>query len=340
MPQRFMKSVQAVSIGIAVMLVGAPSLASAECLAVNVADTHLSIDPAAREMLKTHALSESDVFRTMSVVARYETDGCWAGATGNFDGQWLSVGVMQWNFGQKTVQQMLKRFQDKFPAAVFQQQRDHLMPKYGKQLFQDSCRAIPIGQTCRGFLNSVYDSSPSGLKLDFNNEVDALFNFETMRQIQLDYFVETLTRTLDDLQRVFGNKTPAAWQVAWAIDLKTQQGHFPVDRDINRVRKELPGLPGDARKKKLASIVTWYYGLCSVYSNGVSNDCDYNRTEWDQRIDVIVPSDREETVHFTFLVSRGARGEFQADAFERRASIAFGKGSVHGSKVDFLDGQQ
>jgi hypothetical protein len=156
-----------------------------------------------------------------------------------------------------------------------------------------------------------------------------------MRQIQVDYFARALTTVLDDLGRVFSQRAPGGWQVAWAMDLKTQQGRFPKDDQIRRVRKELPSLQPEARQERLFNIVKWYGDLCQLYSDGVSGDCKYNTTTWEDEIRKNVPPDREETVHFTFLVSRSAGGEYQADAFQRRATIAFGKGSVHGTKIDF-----
>jgi hypothetical protein len=84
----------------------------------------------------------------------------------------------------------------------------------------------------------------------------------------------------------------------------------------------------------------WYDGLCQSGSvGGVVYDCTYNVTTWNVisqqgRLEI----DRQEAVHFTYLVSRTAStgdGFYQADAFQRRATIAFGRGSVHGMRIAF-----
>ncbi len=276
----------------------------------------------------------------MQIVARYETNGCWAGATGSFDGQWLSVGVMQWNLGTGSLQPMLARYKAKFsPGLLFDQERERLMPKHGRSLFDPSCRAKPIGTKCRSFLQSQYVGERRDLSEGLKTEIDRLFESDTMRQIQLDYFARNLTKVLDDLDRVFQADRPAAWQVAWAMDLKTQQGRFPTDTSIRKTRELLRAQP-DSRKEFLTGIVLWYDGLCRTgLVDGVKRDCRYNVDTWGHQIRSGVPPDREEAVHFTHLVSRTASnqdGAYQADAFQRRATIAFGKGSVHGTRIDFL----
>lgn len=48
--------------------------------------------------------------------------------------------------------------------------------------------------------------------------------------------------------------------------------------------------------------------------------------------------EREESLHFTFLMNKTAQnnnGAYQANAFQRRATIVFGRGSVNGSAIEF-----
>jgi hypothetical protein len=78
--------------------------AHADCLKVQVKNDDLEISEPVVEALKASSLSRDDLFRTLRRVAQYESSGCWSGATGNFDGQYISVGVMQWNFGQGSLQ--------------------------------------------------------------------------------------------------------------------------------------------------------------------------------------------------------------------------------------------
>lgn len=323
-----------------IAMLGIANNAAADCLRVPTHDPRLKIDPVAMAALSQAKLDKSDLYKVMKVVATYETAGCWAGATGNFDNQWLSAGVMQWNFGTGSLQLLLKEFREKFSdRPLFDKKLAELMPHYGRKLFDTSCRTIPIGQRCIDFLRSQYIGDADHLSADFELEVNELFESEAMRQIQVDYFVRNLTRVLDDLNRVFQQREPRAWQIAWAMDLKTQQGKFPSDSSIKRIRKSLVHATLQERQGMLLGIVEWYEGLCrSGDVGGVRFDYSYNVDTWTHAIkgDTLV-RDREEAVHFTYLVSRTARNEdglYQADAFQRRATIAFGRGQVHRSVIE------
>lgn len=315
----------------------------AACLPVTRENPELAIDSAALAQLAKSKLSSDDLYATMQLVAKYETGGCWAHPTGNFDNQLLSVGVMQWNFGQGSLQPLLKKFADKYPSqGQFKSAIKELMPKYGERFLDPSCRSIPkLGAKCIALLSEVTEKKPgSPLKADFATEVEALFNSVPMRQIQVDHFARSLQSVLDDLERVFAIDRPKTWQIAWAMDLKTQQSRFPTNDSISKIRKQRESQVVDERKSRLNGVVKWYEGLCeSGTSEGIRLDCNYNVRTWREIISAAdLEAAREDTVHFTHLVSRTARtqdGAYQGDAFQRRAAIALGKGSVHGSKVDF-----
>ena len=172
--------------------------------------------PSATAAMAGAKLAVKDFYSVMQVVSRYETGGCWAGATGNSDGQWLSLGVMQWNFGQGSLQPILARFRSKFSDTELTEQLARLMPVFGKQLFARSCTAKPIEQACITFLKTQY-MRDGALQPAFKAETDRLFESDVMRQIQVDYFARSLTTILDDLSRIFHTAQPEAWMVAWAM---------------------------------------------------------------------------------------------------------------------------
>lgn len=311
------------------------------CLRVPLEDSSVKIDPVAAVAFSRVHLDLRGFYTVMRVVSKYETDGCWGGATGNFDGQWVSVGVMQWNFGQGSLQPLLARFKDKFEnERSFEKERDKLMPIYGKDLFDAPCRAIRIGLRCKAFLQSQYVGSHKQLSKAFADELNSLFESPVMCQIQVDYFGRALTSVLDDLSRVFDLRYPTAWQIAWAMDLKTQQNRFPDDLAIKRIRKKFAEATAQQRQDFLLGIVEWYDGLCrSGDADGCQLDFQYNVDTWDQLTrSADLGTDRQELIQLTYVVSKTAQGQgglYQADAFQRRATIAFGRGSVHGTIIDF-----
>lgn len=282
--------------------VGIADKAAPACLQVPLDDPKLKIDPTAMVAFSQAKLGRGDFYRVMQVVAKYETDGCWGQPTGNFDKQWLSVGVMQWNLGTGSLQPLLKDFREKFPdRASFDQELTQLMPRYGQKLFDTTCRSIPIGQRCKEFLLSQYAGEDYHLASDFEGEVNALFESDVMRQIQVDYFARNLTRVLDDLNRVFQQRAPRAWQVAWAMDLKTQQNKFPTDSSIKMERNAIATSTLQQRQDRLLAIIDWYDALCRTGEvGGVRLDYNYNVDAWTQDVKHALVRDQEEVVHFIF----------------------------------------
>jgi len=74
------------------------------------------------------------VYRCLALTGSFETGksipDCFSGLSGDFDGQGISFGVLQWNFGQKSLQPLLREMRDQHPdimKSVFQNQYDMLL---------------------------------------------------------------------------------------------------------------------------------------------------------------------------------------------------------------------
>jgi hypothetical protein len=312
--------------------------AGATCLPVKGNTSGFQIDKVAQGKINEAGLSYDDVIQTLNIVASYETGGCWAGAVGNFDEEYLSLGVMQWNLGMGSLQKIIVRFRGKFPNKnEFYSYIDRHMHVYGRQ-FVDFCTAIPISENCKKLVLSNGDSLSPG----FKSELDTLFNDSLVRQVQMDYFIRAYESVLDDLKRVYSEDKPEPWQVAWLLDIKVQQKHpFPTNSNIAKVKKLYSTLNGKEREEWLMAPFSWYKSSCETKMDaGITNDCSYNLAIWPDIInDSRVSRVRHEAYYYTFLVSRSANatnGIYQADTFQRRATIALGKGSVHGDKHDFV----
>lgn len=61
-------------------------------------------------------------YRCLALTATFETSvgapDCFAGLAGDFDGQGISFGVLQWNFGQGTLQPLLRKLDASHPGVV------------------------------------------------------------------------------------------------------------------------------------------------------------------------------------------------------------------------------
>src|SRR5262245_13799515 len=97
--------------------------ARADCRFVEYSD-RIGIDASSLTDLGQIGLNRRKIFDAIKAVSIPETSGCWAGATGNFDDQIVSAGVLQWNYGQNSLQPKMKAFRaemgSQFPVFVTQ----------------------------------------------------------------------------------------------------------------------------------------------------------------------------------------------------------------------------
>jgi hypothetical protein len=84
-------------------------------------------------------------YRSLALTASFETSigapDCFSGLAGDFDGQGISFGVLQWNFGQGTLQPLLRKLDAAHPGVVkaafgdgYQELRDILTKSTAEQL--------------------------------------------------------------------------------------------------------------------------------------------------------------------------------------------------------------
>lgn len=65
-----------------------------------------------------HSLDYKCLALTGSIETGYFIPDCFAGLSGNFDNQGMSFGALQWNFGQESLQPLLKEFNSKYPDLI------------------------------------------------------------------------------------------------------------------------------------------------------------------------------------------------------------------------------
>lgn len=295
----------------------------------------IRIDPAAAARLAEIGLDRAGIFARMAETSIPETMGCWAMPAGNFDSQLISVGMAQWNFGTASLQPLLSSFRKQFRhKRDFKRARDTLAPVYGKLLWSKPCLVMPVADKCRAAILAAEDAKGQ-LNPVIEAELTALFESDAMLQVQTDAYVALLDLVRLDLLRVFPNGPMTLRKVRWAIDTRVQQGFLPGDEDIARLRAKLVAMPEAERWPKLRAIIDWYGALArTIDQDGISRDAAWNVAAWNCLIDAgRVDTEQYELMSLTFLRSRtaiGNSGRWQALAFERRAKIVLGVGSVSG----------
>ncbi|OSZ64316.1 hypothetical protein CAP40_16765 [Sphingomonas sp. IBVSS2] len=293
----------------------------------------LVIDAGSAARLGAIGLDRAAIFAQMRETSIPETMGCWAMPVGNFDSQLVSVGMAQWNFGTGSLQPLLKAWK-RAQRGNFRRTRKALMPVHGKTIFSHACLAVPVKPGCREKILAAH--GPDG-KLDpvLWGEFNALFESDAMLQVQLDTYLVLLEAVRQDLLRVFPEGPITLRKVRWAVDTKVQQGGFPLDEDLARLRRKLAAMPEGDRWDRLGAIFAWYGALSrSIDQDGVQRDWAWNLDRWGCLLDRRrIDPEQYEMLHLTFLRSRtaiGNSGRWQALTFERRAKIILGVGSVSG----------
>jgi hypothetical protein len=301
-----------------------------------VADTPtIRIEPAAAARLAEIGLDRAAIFARMHETSIPETSGCWATPTGNFDSQLISVGMAQWNFGTGSLQPVLAAWRKQFRhKRDFKRARDALAPTYGKLLFSKDCLAVPVAQKCRDAILAAEDAK-GALSPALAAELTALFENDAMLQVQSDAYIALLVQVRLDVLRIFAGEPITMRKARWAIDTRVQQGGFPADEDIARLRAKLAAMPAAERWPRLRAIIDWYGALArTIDEDGIAGDWQWNVAAWTCLIDAgRIDPEQYELMSLTFLRSRtavGNSGRWQALAFERRAKIVLGVGSVSG----------
>jgi hypothetical protein len=293
----------------------------------------LVIDPESAARLAAIGLDRGAIFAQMHETSIPETGGCWAEPAGNFDSQLVSVGMSQWNFGTGSLQPLLKSWK-KGQRGRFGRQRKALLPVYGKTIFSRDCLAVPVKAKCREKILAAHGADGK-LNPVIRGEFTALFESDPMLQVQLDAYLVLLEAVRQDLLRVFPGQQITLRKVRWAVDTKVQQGGFPLDEDLARLRRKLAAMPEGERRERLAAIFAWYGALArSIDQDGVQRDWAWNLDRWGCMLESgRIDPEQYEMLHLTFLRSRtaiGNSGRWQALTFERRARIILGVGSVSG----------
>lgn len=179
--------------------------------------------------------------RCLALTAAFETStgfpDCFCATTGDFDGQGISFGVLQWNFGQGTLQPLLQRMSERHGAA-FEQSFGDRSAEVRAVLSQP--RAAQLAWT-----RTLQTSSTRRLDEPWRSFFQALGRTPEFQEIQSQGAAEKLA----DARRMaaeYGLSSERA--VALMFDIRVQNGSIPpeVKQQIERDIAQLPaGLSGE-----------------------------------------------------------------------------------------------
>lgn len=239
----------------------------------------------------------------------------YVGVTGNFDGQGISCGAMQWNIGQGSLQPMVK--------AVGKTLVDSCMPTFGQKLW-DACDASPSAGTTMVAGWHVDNKLPKAAR----DELRALMGAREMRAQQDRAMAGNADKALALATRWAasrGDARPDKRAFMWFFDTVCQNGSMKglTYADV----RHFTG--GDGRAAAVQAVCA---SLATVPGrSGHVKDAHKNADAWAKLDD---PASVDLLV-LSFLRAAKSLARWRHVVLNRKGTIAAGHGWVNSSEHDF-----
>lgn len=261
------------------------------------------------------SINQTDIATITALVGRFENGNePYLGATGDFDGQGISCGVLQWNIGQGSLQPMIL----KAGRDTVQQ----FMPNYGDAMWKACTSPIPQGLT-------IVRSWQVDKKLSAGprNELRSLMGSPALRTLQ-DEAITKVAQKADNLAVAWANAHGAEQrtkqELAFFFDLVTQNGGSKelAYADVTSFRQAV----GDTKADDL--VCDWLLGTKSQMWG--HKDAHRNAELWRNtgsvaQLDLLI---------FAYLRSQKSFPKARADVLNRKGTIAMLRGYVHTTLYD------
>lgn len=262
------------------------------------------------------AISKEERDVLVKITGTFENSGDpYQGVSGDFDGQGISCGVLQWNIGQNSLQPLVK--------AVGQQVVLSTMPMFGQEMWA-ACNA-PLS---RGLEIVRSWQSGASLKAPPKAELKKLMGSPQMRQQQESVIDKVAVRAealADTWASDRGASRRTIQELVWFFDIITQNGSMKGLTFGNVSDFKAAAGPGKADDL----VCDWLAGTTSKYAG--MKDCHENARLWrnavnDVGLDLLVLS---------YLRAQLSNLRWRGDVLNRKGALAVKVGYVHGTKFDF-----
>lgn len=252
----------------------------------------------------------------VGITPRFENDGDpYLGVSGNFDGQGISCGALQWNIWQRSLQPIIRAVGE--PAVLA------AMPTLGAQMWQacnvdrdEGMNIVLRWQSAKGVLNAVA-----------RNELTALMGLPATRAEQdkrIDEVALTALQRAGHWAAEMGRNKASKREFCWFFDMVTQNGSLEglTAQDVQAFVAE-HGAAG-----AVAHICAFLAGQTGP---GHFKDARDNASLWSNLSDPLAI----ELLVTTFLRSRTSNPKWRVVVINRKGTVAVGKGHVNGTAYDF-----
>jgi len=260
-------------------------------------------------------LTDAWIETALRVTGHFEdSDDPLAGVSGDFDGQGISLGVLQWNIGSGSLQPIVRRVGEANVVAA--------MPNFGRDLWA-ACNA----DVARGLAIVRGWQSGGRLRPDVTAELKAFLRSAPCLAQQIAAARSVAGHAFNQASAwaaAQDRAAPTQREFSWFFDLLTQNGGL---KDVTpQSVRDFAGASGADRADDV--ICDWL--AARTTADAGFKDSRRNASLWRDAI----PADRLELLVTSFLRAQRSKLEWRADVLNRKGTIAVGSGWVHGERHD------
>lgn len=271
--------------------------------------------------IKSNTLLDNAKTIAQKITTIYEGGG----VTGDFDGQGISIGYLQWNMGSGTLQPMLREMangantKDKF-NTIFNEIVNH-------KLSNGKIVKIPMAEALREVLNRSKSEQLAWAKSinDSNNHITEpwksafkmLIKDPSFNKIEDQFakpYLNTAIKIMNDEN--FGVKTVRGY--ALAFDIAVQNGS--VKASAQKLIKE--ALSGENNKLTNPNHISLTRNQKAVIK------------DLQQKLQGVNDPETKKLYYTAAAVAISSNDRFVKDVWSRKAAIVSGSGKVHGSQLN------
>lgn len=176
----------------------------------------------------------------LSITGAFEGRG-FTNLTGDFDDQGLSFGVLQWNFGQGSLNPLLHKMYDRDPAKFSEIFGEHT-EKILSIIRSDKTVGMQFARSINDAKNNIIEP--------WKSRFIKLGSYKLFQEVQVE-FAEQLINRAKKFCRQFGVKTQRG--LALMFDIVVQNGSPPDYKDIHDRIQQAPG--GKVTERELLVII-------------------------------------------------------------------------------------
>jgi len=269
-------------------------------------------------------LTQSQLVKiALQITGEYETSGkLWKTSVGNFDGMGVSAGILQWNFGTGSLQELVQRFLKRHNKALLYFYMPTIGSEFRKISFmnkEDSVRAVKEWSSGTNKYN---------LKQPYKKEIQRLMDSKEMIKLQVEiakqeYGTKAMKYTKQWLES-FPESNLVKRPFSFFFDIRTQNGN-------------LKGVTIDQAKKMVddseTDLVIDWMEKATKLNYAQSKDANRNAKLWKSMLGSV---SYHQKVMFCMGWLRAMKSgkKWRAVVANRKCAIAMGKGYYGGAIVN------